>query len=121
MRAITIQQPWASLIMARATNPAAKDIENRTWTTRYRGPLAIHAGKTIDRHGFSHAEMHGIELPDPLPLGVVLGTVTLVDVVEHAQSSWASAGQWHWVLADPIPRAEPVPARGALGLWEWLA
>ncbi len=119
VKAITVQQPWASLIMARATNPRAKDIENRTWTTNHRGPLAIHAGKAIDRDGFPYAEYHRIELPDPLPLGVILGTVTLVDVVRDALSSWASGGQWNWVLADPAPFTVPVPARGSLGLWDW--
>jgi hypothetical protein len=119
VKVITVQQPWASLIMARATNPRAKDVENRTWTTSHRGPLAIHAGEAVSVDGFPYAEYHQIELPDPLPLSVILGTVTLVDVVQDALSSWASSGQWNWVLADPMPFAEPVPARGALGLWEW--
>lgn len=39
-RAITIRQPWASLIAA-----GVKTIETRSWSTRYRGPLLVHAGK----------------------------------------------------------------------------
>ena len=41
MKAITILQPWASLIAC-----GAKKIETRGWATKYRGPIAIHAGKS---------------------------------------------------------------------------
>ena len=41
MKALTIRQPWASLIAA-----GMKTIETRGWSTRYWGPLLIHAGKT---------------------------------------------------------------------------
>jgi len=40
MKALTISQPFASLIAS-----GSKFVENRTWPTSYRGPLAIHAGK----------------------------------------------------------------------------
>lgn len=40
MKALTLHQPWASLIAA-----GVKTIETRSWSTRYRGPLAVHAGK----------------------------------------------------------------------------
>ncbi len=44
MKAISIHQPWADLIVF-----GHKDIENRSWTTRYRGRMLIHAGLTVDR------------------------------------------------------------------------
>ena len=40
MKALTLTQPWATLVAM-----GAKRIETRSWTTNYRGPLAIHAGK----------------------------------------------------------------------------
>lgn len=40
MKAITVLQPWALLLAC-----GAKKIETRSWTTKYRGPIAIHAGK----------------------------------------------------------------------------
>lgn len=46
MYALTVKQPWASAIMA-----GLKRVENRTWRTDYRGPLAIHAGSSIDPAG----------------------------------------------------------------------
>jgi hypothetical protein len=42
MRALTIRQPWAWLIVH-----GHKDLENRTWCTSYRGPLLIHAAGTM--------------------------------------------------------------------------
>ena len=40
MKALTIRQPWASLIAC-----GAKRFETRGWKMNYRGKLAIHAGK----------------------------------------------------------------------------
>lgn len=42
MKMLTFHQPWAQLIAH-----GAKTIETRAWSTRYRGPLAIHAAKSI--------------------------------------------------------------------------
>lgn len=43
MKAITIKQPWASLIAH-----GIKDIENRTWRTNFRGRILIHSAQSID-------------------------------------------------------------------------
>ena len=48
MKAITIKQPWASLIAA-----GLKDIENRTWKTNFRGRVLIHAAKVSVKDGWS--------------------------------------------------------------------
>ena len=40
MKALTLTQPWASLVAC-----GAKTIETRSWRTPYRGPVAIHAAK----------------------------------------------------------------------------
>ena len=47
MKAISLKQPWADLIVN-----GIKDIENRTWKTSYRGKLFIHASKSFDRKGY---------------------------------------------------------------------
>ena len=44
MKAVTVKQPWAGLIMA-----GMKDIENRTWETEYRGKLLIHASSKYSK------------------------------------------------------------------------
>ena len=105
MKTLTIRQPWASLIIA-----GVKDVENRSWPTKYRGSLLIHAGKGID-----HSEWTGTL--DDMPAGVIIGVVDLVDCVRDSGSEWAEPDSWHWVLANPRPLPEPIPAKGKLGLW----
>ena len=112
MKALTVRQPWASLIMA-----GVKDVECRSWNTSYRGELVIHAGLATDRDAAAFVLSIGAELPEDLPAGAILGTVRLVDVVTDSDSPWAEAGKFHWILADPEPWTEPVPAKGRLGLW----
>lgn len=87
MKAITIQQPWASLIAS-----GDKKYETRSWNTKYRGPIAIHAGKQIDPDVFQYLlcklatmdqlEKCGItpETLDELPRGAVIATADLVNV-----------------------------------------
>jgi hypothetical protein len=114
MKAITICQPYAEFIAL-----GEKVVENRTWPTKYRGPIAIHAGK-------SRAWLDGDEDPDlDLVFGAVIATATLVDCVRreqlpaHLREHRHAYGPWCWVLADICRLDEPVPARGAQGLWEW--
>ena len=127
MKALSILQPWAWFILY-----GGKDIENRTWRTRYRGPLLIHAGKRFSMSTVSadveraEAIVHGIgTAPASEPslgmlkalTGGIVGCVILVDCVREHPSPWAQPGYWHWVLADPV--ALPlIPLRGALGLFE---
>ena len=120
--ALSIKQPWAWLILH-----AGKDIENRTWRTRYRGPLLIHAGKSPDRDAPSPAGVkahYGVDLethpiwatPDRNPpLGCFVGVVDLIDCVETHSSRWFH-GPIGWVLGNPrtLPLHE---AKGRLGLW----
>jgi ASCH domain len=109
MKALTIRQPWAWSILF-----AGKNIENRSWSTKYRGPLLIHAG----------AALHGGALPRRLPLrepdehtrGAIIGVVDLIDVVESSRSRWFE-GPYGWVLANPRPLSRPIPCKGRLGLW----
>jgi ASCH domain len=113
MKTLTIRQPWASLVIS-----GIKTVENRSWNTNYRGELIIHAGLGIDRDAPAFVVSIGAELPEDLPAGTILGTVRLVDVVTDSDSPWAEAGKFHWVLADPKPWTEPVPAKGKLKLWD---
>lgn len=97
MRALTLHQPWASLIAV-----GAKSIETRSWRTNYRGPLAIHAGKRVPssslrvgEYGVRGFGRTGLALVGPglpefrstprlegylLPLGKVVASATLIDV-----------------------------------------
>lgn len=102
MKALTVKQPWATLIMQ-----GIKDREYRSWATPYRGRLAIHAGQALDLDGY---EQIG-RLPGRDATGALLGTVMLMDVRPHA-------GGYAWVLADPQPLPRPVPYRGQLSLFD---
>jgi hypothetical protein len=113
MKAITVKQPWAWLITA-----GHKDIENRNWTTPYRGPILIHAGKEVDKDYWKIAnhvrDEFGIEIPEwtELPLGSIVGIAEITDVVESSESPWwQSDSRYGFVLAN----ARPLPPRSAIG------
>lgn len=140
MKALTLTQPWATLVMA-----GVKRIETRSWQTSHRGRIAIHAAKAMDIEAADLAERSrrfGLiaTKPEALPRGVLLGYVTLVNIVateavvdgglgEEARRRWPyteredslgdfSPGRFAWLLEDPFAIPVPVPMRGALGLWE---
>lgn len=105
-------QPWATLIVA-----GLKDVENRSWVTRYRGPLVIHAGSPADtreRARVAMARFGGLSYPR----GCIIGVVNVVDVVEGHASEWAVPDMFHWVLENARAFASPVSVSGSLGLWD---
>ena len=124
MFALTISQPYASLIAS-----GEKWIENRRWETKYRGPLAIHAGKGtqyLDRAQLAEYPAGVVavanlaacfRLADLDLLGDRLAAVGLtIDAVrqhEHAE------GPWCWLLRDVHRLRVPCPCSGARGLWPW--
>ena len=73
MKAITIKQPWATLIMS-----GVKRFEFRSWKTNFRGDVLIHAGKGIDKEAVERLAKY---LPEELPMGKILGKVTITDCV----------------------------------------
>ena len=73
MKVLTIKQPWASLIIQ-----GYKRFEFRSWQTKYRGELLIHAGKGIDKEAVKRLEKY---IPEDMPLGKIIGKVKLVDCI----------------------------------------
>ena len=130
MKVLTLHQPWASLIAL-----GVKTIETRSWSTQYRGPLAIHAGARAPKSMFIGDYLvtgtgrlsvkktgHGATL---LPLGAIVATCTLVDVVpivDRDRTPGAQVdGTYLRLLADVVPVDPPVPFKGGQGLtkmWE---
>ena len=114
MKALTICQPYAELIMR-----GEKVIENRTWPTSYRGRLLIHAGKSrlwMDE---------GDEQRYPnMPFGAIVGIATLSDCrsVENLppelRNHQHANGPWCFVLTEVLRFERPTPYRGAQGLWD---
>lgn len=131
MKALTICEPYASLICDRR-----KLVENRTWWTSYRGPLLVHAGKSQDHIGPTLESNWGIPL-EKMHFGFVVCQVTLVDCVKHdnlykpdrqgdalrrrypwLQGHEHASGPYCWVLERPVVFAVPVPWRGSQGLYD---
>jgi hypothetical protein len=106
VRTLTIRQPWAEWIIA-----GEKDVENRTWSTSHRGLMGIHAGQSV-------AALRELDLdPADFVLGALVGLVELVDIVRDHPSPWAEVDRWYWLVTRPHRFAEPMPLRGALGLF----
>lgn len=104
MKALSVRQPWASMIAA-----GQKTIEVRTWRTNYRGPLVICAS----------AKPHG-----DLPTGIVTAIANLVNVrpITHYDASSACCDvdpstEFAWMLADVRPVEFIEPVKGQLGLF----
>ena len=128
MKCISIRQPWAWLIVN-----GYKNIENRTWQTRHRGVILIHASKTFDVPGWQSvwSNYADINLPygDDFTQGAIVGAVVLDDIVSEHSSPWFT-GPYGWVLRHPTVAPAPMPYKGQLGLfniaakgiaWDWVA
>jgi len=131
MKALTICQPYASLIVGWDGMPEEirKRVENRCWRMEYRGPLLIHAGKSR-----KWLDCWDGPIPDDMPFGALIGRV---EVVGYAQGNWnlgfrdSVLKQWPWlldhihaegpyciILANPMRFASPIPYRGQQGLFD---
>lgn len=102
MKALSIKQPWAHLIIHHG-----KNIENRSWHTKFRGRFLVHASQGMTKaeyaHGYQFALECGItDLPrfDELKRGGIVGSVELVDSLDHSDSPWYM-GQKAFVLRNP--------------------
>lgn len=163
MRVLTLTQPWATLVAI-----GAKKIETRSWSTAYRGPLAIHAAKgfpagcrelvndpyDIDlcKPFVTALRPHGYTSSTQLPLGAIVAVCELkaiaridyfkADPDAIYQPEWEgpflnfgigglplpgepelsfgdySVGRYAWELVNIRALPEPIPAKGAQGLWE---
>lgn len=108
MKVLSVCQPWAWLIIY-----AAKDIENRTWHTKFRGRFLVHASKRMTRQDYANVveflaagplQLRGVSLPayEELQRGGIIGSVAVVDSIDHSASPWYM-GQKGFVLQDPVP------------------
>jgi hypothetical protein len=83
MKIISIRQPWAALIVH-----GFKDVENRTWPTRYRGPVLVHASLRPDNISSDEIERRfEVRLENELPLGGIVGITDIIDCVRPHPSS----------------------------------
>lgn len=117
MKALSIRQPWAWLIIK-----GHKDIENRSWPTAFRGRVLVHAAKGMTTSEYVDADFFvcggGIKLPRPRDLfrGGIIGMVDVVDCVTKSDSPWFF-GKYGFVLQNPTPLPF-LELRGQLGFFD---
>lgn len=119
MRALSVTQPWAECIVSEG-----KNIENRSWNTKLRGYIAIHASSSFSRDRFDAcAENYGLDFDkDDVPYGVIVGFAKIVDVVTEEDVTkdtrkWFE-GDYGFVLDDVIKLKKPVVVKGTLSFWK---
>lgn len=123
MKVITIKQPWASLIAE-----GYKEYEFRSWKTKYRGDILIHAGKGIDKEAmarFKHLNL-------TYPRGEIIAKATITDcifvdkevgeklirkdpLVYHNLKNWTGYG----FKLENVKKINPIKINGKLSLWEY--
>lgn len=129
MRALSLWQPWASLIAL-----GAKRIETRGWQTSYRGPMAIHAAQRVERAVcfddpfLECLSVGGFARPEELPQGMFVAIAELVEIVPtEAIRESLSDREWHFGnyeagrFAWKLEQVQPLhawPGRGRQGLWK---
>ena len=123
MKAITISEPWASMIAH-----GFKTMETRSWPTKYRGRIAIHAGK---------GKMPSENIPEMIEMldgdthpGCIVAYADIIDCIEitddiieqvkenHAEyiSGFYSPGRYAFIL-DNVEQIEPIQMKGRQRIW----
>lgn len=139
MKALTLTQPWATLVAI-----GAKRVETRSWSTNYRGSIAIHAAKGFPPEarelcGEAPFRDYLVKSPvwsraDLLPRGVIVAVADLAEIAPtrgfvppvffDTRSPYErmfgnyEVGRFAWLLSNVRKLDEPIVCKGALGLWE---
>lgn len=126
MKVITIKEPWATLIAE-----GYKEYEFRTWRTKYRGDILIHAGKGIDKEAmkrFRHLNLN-------YQYGKIIAKATITDCVEVDESftnemlnkdslvyhnlSKKVDHKIYGFKLENVKKISPILVNGKLSLWDY--
>lgn len=126
MKVITIKQPFATLI-----KEGLKEYEFRTWKTKYRGDILIHAGKGIDKVAMKNFEHLNLEYPK----GCIIAKATITDCIlvddnfrkelklknNLVYSGIIDDEEWngYGFKLENIEEVEPIEINGKLSLWDY--
>lgn len=126
MKVITIKQPFATLIAE-----GLKRYEFRTWKTKYRGEILIHAGKSIDKKAMKKFERLGLSYPT----GCIIAKAMITDCVlvddllrknlskenELVYSGVIKRPEWegYGFLLENVEKIPPISVNGKFGLWNY--
>ena len=144
MKALSIRQPWAALIVGGmpimesvdngdgstsvkwSGKVVLKDIENRSRLTNFRGRIYVHAPKQeanfddafnlLMKIGFAPI-VSLFAFSKRLGRQVIIGEVDIVDCVTESKSPWFT-GPYGWVLANPVVYDKSIPCKGQQGFFE---
>ena len=124
MKVLTIKQPWASLIIE-----GYKKYEFRSWKTKYRGKILIHAGMSLEKDMVDRFKSYNLDYP----LGFIIGEATLEDCIlvdkefneqlrkenpiVYGRSNHVET--YAWKLSNVINYKKPIYVKGQLGLWNY--
>ena len=126
MKVITVKQPYATLIAE-----GLKKYEFRTWNTKYRGDILIHAGKTVDKKAIERFKDYNFEYP----IGCIIAKAKITDVeyVDEEfvnkvgptnplvykgiieKKDWAGYG----FKIENVEKIKPIYINGQLGFWNY--
>ena len=126
MKVITIKQPWATLIAE-----GYKEYEFRTWNTKYRGDILIHAGKGIDKKAIEKFKKYNLDYPT----GCIIAKAKLTDSIYVDDAFVKKVGptnplvyegiiskqDWegYGFKLENIEKIKPIYIKGQLGLWNF--
>lgn len=125
MKVLTIKQPWATLIAK-----GYKEYEFRTWKTKYRGDILIHAGKCIDKKAMSRFKEYNLDYP----VGKIIAKATLTDclnvderfrteVIPKNPLVYRGISDTKWkgygFKLENVEQTNPIEINGKLGLWDY--
>ncbi len=126
MKVITIKQPWATLIAK-----GYKEYEFRTWKTKYRGEILIHAGKGIDKKALERFKHLNLDYPT----GQIIAKATITDCIKiDDQARWMLKKKNELVYRsiikhkdwdgygfklENVQKIDPIKINGKLSLWDY--
>lgn len=128
MKVLTIKEPFAALIVNKV-----KRIETRSWKTKYRGEIYIHAGVAkIDKKVSARPGLKELYKNLDLKYGYIICKARLVDCVYMDEKFMSEIkknkteyicghyeiGRYAWIL-DDVEIIEPIKAKGQLGIWNY--
>lgn len=126
MKVLSFKEPWASLIMN-----GTKKIETRSWKTKYRGEIYIHA--SLSKAKITKPEVYELIKDMNFKCGYIICKCNLVDCIymtdeyvndmktnhyEEYICGHYEVGRYAWIVED-VKVIEPIEAKGKLGLWNY--
>ena len=120
LMALTLHRPWSDLIAT-----GQKKVENRGWSTHYRGLVLVHSGRAYDPSALVLTRHLGHPDP-PTEQDSPLGHIAIAELVDvhpagpqcgEACDGYGMAEQHHWIWGGVLRLPEPIAERGRQGLW----